>query len=137
VDRANGNPGSYRYLWWFETEAAALEHKRFQHRKSTNARLAGPFRYVVPARWPSWRPAPPRDSWVPRPISPRWQRRQAAMKDDADPEVVLLRRIYATVGPREQLDTQKLAAAIIEYVRAELCRCAAGDDCPLKSHRHR
>ena len=44
-DQANGDEGSRRYVWWFDTKGAALAHRRHQHRHPSNAKLSMPIRF--------------------------------------------------------------------------------------------
>lgn len=47
IDCDNGNEGSRRYLWWFETRQKAIDHRKAQNAKSGNARVIGPYRFRV------------------------------------------------------------------------------------------
>lgn len=44
-DLSNGDELSHRYVWWFETRAAAREHIAWQRAQSHAARLSQPSKW--------------------------------------------------------------------------------------------
>ena len=44
-DLSNGDRGSKRYCWWFETREDAREHRKYQMRLKFAAELSGPVKF--------------------------------------------------------------------------------------------
>lgn len=45
-DLDNGDKKSRRYLWWFETKKAAIEHRKWQMFLTYGASLSEPEKYI-------------------------------------------------------------------------------------------
>jgi hypothetical protein len=45
-DMDNGNPDSYRYIWYFASKRQAVAHRNRQNAVKKNARVVGPVRYT-------------------------------------------------------------------------------------------
>lgn len=46
-DMSNGDSGSRRYVWWFDTKKAALEHLKHQRSNPNNAELSEPHQVQI------------------------------------------------------------------------------------------
>lgn len=47
-DLDNGHPGEKHYLWWFETRALAMAHRKRQHAMKHGATLSMPQKWTRP-----------------------------------------------------------------------------------------
>lgn len=50
-DLNNGHAPTKRYVWWFDTRKAALEHIRFQRKNEFAAKLSRPMRFFPAGFW--------------------------------------------------------------------------------------
>lgn len=46
-DLNNGDAGSRRYVWWFNTRGMAMAHRRHQHKMEFGAKLSMPVRATL------------------------------------------------------------------------------------------